>query len=179
MKKLLIAILCYSLLSYSDYRDDDKIYKNYCKAIDSYGSTYQNYLVVKIQDKSNGKLTEICLTGFELISTMTDEWGYNIDDEFKVVKKVIRNKKRVFKVKNANELKHLKRIKYSQIELSNYSKQVNFDSIVKSISDRKKWSYFAKNEKEQIMIAHLLFNKGFLTGINECFGGDELEYYAK
>ncbi|WP_179007815.1 hypothetical protein [Winogradskyella forsetii] len=179
MKKLLIIILSLSLVSYSDFGNDNLIYENYCKALDNYGSTYQNYLVVNIQDKSNEKSTEICLTGFELVSTMMDEWNFDIENEFKAVRKLKRNKSRTFKVENNEKHKFLNRIEYSQSELLKYSDRINFDSIVNSISNKNEWSYFAENEKEQVMIAHLLFKQGYLTGINECFGGEQLEYYAE
>lgn len=135
--------------------------------------------MVNIQDKSNGKSTEICLTGFELVSTMIDEWNFDLEDECKAVRKVKRTKSRTFKVKNSDDHQFLNRIKYSQSELLKYSDRIKFDSIANSVSNKNEWSYFAPNEKEQVMLAHLLFNKGYLTGINECFGGEQLEYYTE
>ena len=167
-------MLSFSIVSYSDYENDNQIYENYCNALDNYDSTFQNYLVVEIHDKSSGELFEICLTGFELVSTMIDEWKFDVDDEFKAIKKAKRNKSRTFNVENFKEHQFLNRIIYSQSELFNYANRINFDSIVNSIPNKNEWSYFAPNEKEQVMIAHLLFNKGYLTGINECFGGKQL-----
>lgn len=179
MKKTLILILSLSFVSYSDFENDNQIYENYCKAIDNYGSTYQNYVVVNIQDKSNGKSTEICLTGFELVSIMMDEWNFKTENELKAMRKVKRNKSRNFKIQNYADHEFLNRIKYSKSELLKYSDRINFDSILNSISKKNEWSFFAENETEQVMIAHLLFKKGYLTGINECLGGQELEYYGK
>jgi hypothetical protein len=42
------------------------------------------------------------------------------------------------------------------------------------LTSKRNEKIFPKNEKEQIMFAHFLFNFGILTAINECFGGQEL-----
>jgi len=179
MKKIVAIIFCFFISSFSDLRDEVKIYENYCTAIDEFGSTYQYYLVVHILDETSNKNKEICLTGFEFVSLMSDAWNIGYEKELKVVKKLKKNKKRNFKVKSLAGLELINRIKYSTLELNQYGKKINLDSIVNSISEKEKWSYFAQSEKEQLMTAHLLFNKGILTGINECFGGMELEYYSE
>jgi hypothetical protein len=179
MKRLLVTILCFTLISFYDIKNENRIYENYCKAIDNADSTYQYFLVVNILDKSTGLTTEVCLTGFELLSTMAEEWNLGFENESKVVRKLKRNKNRTFSVKSAKQLKFINRVKYSKPELEKFSEEIGLDSIVTSISMKNKWNYFPANEKEQIMLAHLLFNKGILTGTNECYGGMDLNYYTE
>lgn len=69
----------------------------------------------------------------------------------------------MLKIKTKNTLNRLNRISYSNAELIEYSKMATIDSISKSILKANAWSFFPNSEKEQIMMAYLLFNKRILT----------------
>ncbi len=176
MKVLFLTFSCFFIFSFSDIQNEKIIYENYCQAIDSYGSTFPYYVVVNITDLNTGNSKEVCLEGGELVYALTNEWNINIEKDYKTAKKIKRRKNREFKIKTKNILNRVNRISYSNTELIKYSKIVNIDSISKSILKSDKWSFYHNSEKEQIMMAHLLFNKGILTGTNDCFGGEELTY---
>lgn len=178
---MLLFISCFSFIQ-SNYESIK--YKNYCTAIDNYESTYQYYTVINIRNKVNNTEKEICITGSDLIVSISKEntnyCSYDYDKyqnpkKCKIFRKIKNNKNRTFKIKSKDALDYLTRINYSKAELIAFDRNINIDSIIKIINKKEKWNYWKGSEKEQVMIAHLLFNKGILLGVNECaFSG--LEY---
>ena len=179
MKNIITVLSLTCLLSSIHPQKEDVFYKNYTKAVYNSVSTFQLYLVVNIHDKSTSIKKEICLTGRELLFSMQKEWNHNAYKEFKSMRKLIRNKNRTFEINSINKFEPLNRINYSKLELKEFSDKINSDSIAKSISKKENWDYYLSNEKEKVMLAHLLFNKGILTGIDECMGGMQLIYYSE
>lgn len=97
--------------------------------------------------------------------------GYDIDGISKVYSLAIDNKDRYFEFKKKKALKNLSNWNYSIDDLIQLEKTVNFDSIVSQIKTNKKWSMEIFDDKTMIMYAHSLFNRGILTGENNCWGG--------
>ena len=176
MKKILaLMILIYSG-AFSQNVSDKLLLKNHCEASSNYMSTYQLYTVISIED-ADDNLREICLTGSDFVYAVQDEWGLNYDDFDILMKKIKSNQNRIFEFRNKSSLERINRIEYTSKELTDFGIKIKIDSIVKNLELNKQWSYFAKDEKEQLMMAHLLFNYGIQTGTNECFGGEELQIF--
>jgi len=170
---LLCTVLLYSFTVLEDAQEEI-IQEKFYQALESSGSTMPYYLVAHISDKKNNINQEICLTGEELVQALTREWNIYYEKEYKTIKKIKRRGSRSFTFEKNYDRNSLYRISYSTEELNSYLNEINIDSIAKSIKNDSKWSYFTTNEKEQRMLSHELFNRGILTGVNECFGGAEL-----
>ena len=52
-----------------------------------------------------------------------------------------------------------------------FEKKSNMDSVAKSIKNNK-WSMYFSDDKAMLLFAYSLFNRGILTGENNCFGGN-------
>lgn len=175
MKKLPILLLLLSLSAFCQEVDSELLYDNHIKAAGNFNSTFQLYTVVSIDKGNSDTPLEICITGSTLMYALQDEWNLDFEDYDGLMQKVKENKERVFKIKSQSALDRIERIKYSLEDLSEFRNKVKFDSIVQNLRNTDKWRYFGSNEKEQAMMAHLLFKEGIPTGINECFGGEELQ----
>lgn len=173
--RTILILICLISSNVFCQETDELIFDNHIKAASNFSSTFQLYTVVKIDTGKSETPKEMCVTGSTLTFALQDEWNLDHEDYATLMKKVKEIKNRVFEIKTESSLARIERIKYSEKELTNFSKKVKFDSVVQNLGDTNEWRYFGMNEKEQIMMAHLLFNEGIPTGINECFGGEELQ----
>lgn len=153
-------------------QEKDELYQNYVSAIRNF-STFQYFLVVKVKDRKQGTTREYCTKGDFLKGALHREYnlGYDIDGISKVYSLAIDNKDRYFEFKKKKALKNISTWNYSIDDLIQLEKTVNFDSIVSQIKTNKKWSMEIFDDKTMIMYAHSLFNRGILTGENNCWEG--------
>lgn len=178
-KQLLILILPFIGLSSCKDKNSEKqnsrinsiqLYKNYINAIEN-GSTLQYFTVVKIKDMNTGKEREICTKGNFLWGALLFENGsnYSVKRQKKIQELLFKNKQRYFKLKDTAALNNLGIKNYTIEDLKKFEKNNNIDSIAKSI--KGKWSMYFSDDKNMLLLAHSLFNRGILTGENNCFGG--------
>jgi hypothetical protein len=150
---------------------DTIIYNNYLEAVDN-ESTFQFFLVAKVKDLNTGKTREICTKGDFLEGALHME--YKIDYDSSGIKKLEniqrKNKKRYFEFKDAKALNNLGLSNYSMDDLAEFEKSHNIDSLTQVVKNGK-WSLAIKDDKTMLLYAHMLFNRGILTGENNCFGG--------
>ena len=171
MKKLtgitIILFLCASF----NLKSRDELYINYVAAINNAG-TFQYHVVIKLKNLNTGVIREVCTQPDFLEGALHLE--YNLDYDYnartKIKKLAIKNKDRYFEFKNYSAIANVGVEDYSIAELEKLEKEVNFDSIVRIIKKKKDWA-IRLDEKELIMYAHALFNRGILTGENNCLGG--------
>ena len=149
---------------------DFTLYNNYVSAIEN-GSTLQYFTVIKIKDINTGNIREICTKGNFLWGALHYEYNpnYNNNGEIKIHKLLLENKQRYFQLKDTAALNNLGINNYSIEDLKKIEKENNVDSIAKSIKD--KWVMTFSDDKKMLLLAHSLFNRGILTGENNCFGG--------
>lgn len=135
------------------------------------GSSLQYFTVVKIKDSTNGSIREICTTGNFLKGALHYEYYplYSNNGEMKMRKLLIENKQRYFQLKDTAALNNLGINKYSMEDLKQFEKENNVDSIAKSINGE--WGMSFSEDKDMLLLAHSLFNRGILTGEYSCFGG--------
>lgn len=147
-------------------------YVNYVHAIEN-GSTFQYFTVVKIKNLNTNEIREICVKGNFLSGALHREYklGYEKNDFIKVQNLLLANKERYFEFKDTSALNNLGLDKYSMNDLQNFESKNNSDSIVNSIKHINRNNYFS-DDKEMLLLAHSLFNRGILIGENNCFGGN-------
>ena len=181
MKTLLttsILIATY-LLSSSFGGQTDELYLNYVAAIKN-ESTFQYHLVIKLKNLNTGQTREICTEGNFLKGALHREYklSYGGNGINKVEKIALDNKDRYFEFKNDSAMWNLGVENYSMDDLKELEKKINFDSLAAQIKKTKKWEKQISDDKLMMMYAHALFNRGVLTGENNCFGGT-LQYVDK
>lgn len=156
---------------------DSILYSNYVNSIEN-GSTFQYFTVVKVKDINTGKVREICTKGNFLWGALHIEYdsSYSINGQKKIHKLLLENKQRYFELKDTASLNNLGLNRYSIEDLKKFEKEKNVDSIAKSI--KGKWKMWISDDKTMLLLAHSLFNRGILTGENNCFGGT-LSYISK
>jgi hypothetical protein len=150
---------------------DTIIYNNYIKAVDN-ESTFQFFLVAKIKDLNTGQVREICTKGDFLEGALHMEYKINYDSLGIIkIENIQRNNKiRYFEFKDTAALNNLGLDNYTIDDLAKFEKSHNIDSLAKVIK-KGKWSLAISEDKIMLLYAHSLFNRGILTGENNCFGG--------
>ena len=174
-KVLLIFFILIPLLTFSQVQDE--IYLNYLKAARN-NSTFQLNLVIKYKNLNTNEIREICIEGEQLMFAYWREnnLAFGKDESFdKYYKMLLENKLRYFEFKNTKALESITSDSYSEAEYSKMEKKTNFDKLARKIKKDKKWEK-SSDRKTLMIFAHALFNRGILTGQNNCFGGETLEY---
>ncbi|RKR08468.1 hypothetical protein C8C83_0052 [Flavobacterium sp. 90] len=171
MKKIFLILSLLTLLSFTK-DENDLLYQNYAKAVINHGDTFQLHLVIKVKNLDNNEIREICTQANSLQSAIHQEYKIDYDDKGleKALKIALENKSRYFEFKNDSALSYLGIKDYSENDLKELERKINFDSLAKSIKKKQSWSKYLE-DKELIMYAHALFNRGILTGENNCRGG--------
>lgn len=153
-------------------QQNDELYLNYLAAIQN-ESTFQYFLVVNVKNLKTGITREYCAQGNFLKGALHTEYNlkYNKAGLLKVSLLACKNKERYFEFKKGKALKNINGWPYTMDELAALEKTVNFDSLATQIKTSGKWSKAIFDDKTMLMYAHALFNRGILTGENNCFGG--------
>lgn len=170
MKKIGIILLI--IISFSFIKDEsDLLYKNYSKAINN-GGTFQFFLVIKIKNLNTNEVREICTKGDFLKGAIHREYKlpYTEKGLIKAYQIALKNKKRYFEFKNDSAIGNLGLEYYSVNDLKKLESKINFNLLAEKIKKNKKWSSYL-DDKDLTMYAHALFNRGILTGENNCMGG--------
>jgi len=154
-----------------------KKYKNYIAAIQN-GSTFRYFTVISVKDKKTGLVKEICTKGNFLSGALHIELNcdYSEKGDRQVLEYAKDRKDRYFEFSNPKALANISFSAYDSSTLNKVKQKYNFQEIEAEIKSSKKFA-LGPGEKEMKYIAHLLFNMGYLTGENSCFGGT-LEYVS-
>jgi hypothetical protein len=150
---------------------DSLIYNNYIRAVQNDG-TFQFFLVIKVKNLNNGEIREVCTKGDFLEGAIHHEYAIAYDSIgiIRAEKMQIDNKSRYFEFKDTAALKNLGIENYTMDELSNFEKTHKIDSLALALYTGN-WSMKMPKDKTMLLYAHSLFNRGILTGENNCFGG--------
>ena len=177
MKIRILILFCLTFTLFSFSQNEDELYLNYLFAARN-GSTFQINLVIKYKDLNTNETREICIEGEQLMFAFWKEnnLAFGDNDSFdKYYKMLLENKSRYFEFKNPKAIESITLDYYTENELKQMEKNVDFDVLARKVKKNKKWeeSFDSKTLK---IYAHALFNRGILTGQNNCFGGETLEY---
>lgn len=169
-KSVALAFIVLALLAFTS-KAEDKLYLNYKAAIEN-ESTFQFYLVIKLKDKNTGETREYCTKGDYLKGAIHREYkiGYSEEEILRVYDIALKSKERYLEFSNNDALRNIGAGSYTLQELAELEARVNFDSLAKKIKADKEW-HMGIIDKEQVLYAHALFNRGILTGESNCVGG--------
>ncbi len=172
-RQTIILALTFLLLTSFSEQQKDELYLNYVAAIKNNG-TFQYFLVVKVKNLNNGITREYCSKGNFLQGAIHREYKIDFDKKgmLEIDSIAIGNKDRYFEFKNDSAIWNIGGVwTYSVNDLAKLEKKINFDILAVQIRKKGRWSKEIFDSKLMKMYAHALFNRGILTGENNCFGG--------
>ena len=173
VRQTIILAFTFLLVLSSSGQNKDEIYLNYVAALNN-ESTFQYFIVVKVKNLNNGLTGEYCTIGNFLKVALHIEYklGYKCKGISKVYSIAFKNKERYFEFKSKKAIGNIEGIgRYSIDDLAQLEKKINFDSLANEIRQTGNWSMEIFDDKIMLMYAHALFNRGILTGENNCVGG--------
>jgi hypothetical protein len=177
---ILTFILILPLLSYQHkvekaYDLDNEKYLNFIAAVQNC-STFSYFTVIKVKNLNTGVTKEICTKGNFVSGALHIELkaGYDEKGEQKVLDFAKKKMERYFEFKNKKALDNISFFDYKTKLVSKIQTEYNFDKAIEIIKKDKDFS-IRLSDDDMKAFAHVLFNKGYLTGENDCWGG-ALEY---
>lgn len=177
---ILLLIVTLPLFSYrykadKTYDPDNEKYLNFLAAIQN-NSTFSYFTVIKVKNLNSGVTKEICTKGNFIAGALHRELnaGYDTKGRQKVTDFAKSKKDRYFEFKNKEALDNISFFDYNTNFVDKIQTEYNFDKAIEIIKKDKKFS-IRLPDNEMKAFAHVLFNKGYLTGENSCWGG-ALEY---
>jgi hypothetical protein len=173
---ILTFILTFPLLSYQKKIDkandlDNEKYLNFLAAVQN-SSTFSYFTVIKVKDLNTGVIKDICTKGNFVAGAIHRELnlGYDTSGQRIAFDFAKSKKDRYFEFKNKKALDNISFSDYKTKLLDKISTEYNFDKVVEIIKNDKDFS-ISLSKDEMKAFAHILFNKGYLTGENNCWGG--------
>lgn len=177
---ILTFLLTLPLLSYQQKVDkandlENEKYLNFIAAVQN-SSTFSYFTVIKVKNLNTGVTKEICTSGNFVSGALHIELkaDYDKKGEQKVLDFAKSKKDRYFEFKNKKALDNISFFDYRTNLVSKIQTEYNFDKAIEIIKRDKDFS-IRLSDDEMKAFAHVLFNKGYLTGENNCWGG-ALEY---
>jgi hypothetical protein len=177
---ILIFILTLPLISYQHKADkaydlDNEKYLNFIAAVQN-RSTFSYFTVIKVKNLNTGLTKEVCTKGNFVLGALHIELkaGYDDKGQKKVFDFAKSSKDRYFEFKNKKALDNISFFGYQTNLVAKIQTKYSFDKTIEIIKKEKNFSIRLADD-EMKAFAHVLFNKGFLTGENNCWGG-ALEY---
>jgi hypothetical protein len=165
IKRLFIPVLIFFLVAFTTTSDvpDSVKYEMYVKGIETF-STAPYYIVIKIKNQNSGDLKELCTEAPFLSGAIKREFNCDYSQADSLA---IAHKDRYFEFSNDSALWNISYDLYSISDLEKYEKSINLDEMVAEIKSQKlKGKTFPMSDTrkdKQVMLAHLLFNKGIMT----------------
>lgn len=146
--------------------------KRFFKALaEGEGSTFNHYVVVKIKNLNDSTVKEICNTDKWVFEALRID-GYNFD--------MIKNSKtRYFALKSEDALRMIGYWDYNSVGLAWTKLEYNIDGIIDKAIANKSWRVRMSDAIDKRMLAHVLFNRGYVSGVSACFSGDIVVYPDK
>ena len=162
------------LLPLSSYKSDgleNEKYLNFLTSLEN-ESTFGYFTVVTAKDLKTGLTKEICTKGNFVSGALHIELNadYDVKGSRKVLASAKASKTLYFEFKKRKALDNISYYDYDDKYVATIAKRYNIDSAVAIIKSSNKFSIniSAKNRKA---FAHALFNRGYLSGESDCFGG--------
>jgi hypothetical protein len=154
---------------------NDKKYLNYLTAVQN-RSTFNYFAVITVKNLNSGEVKEICTKGNFISGAIHIELnvGYDEIGDQKVLDFAKSKKDRCFEFKNEKALRNLSFFDYDSKLIDKIHTDYNIDKVAQYI-DKDKEFVLRLQADEMKAFAHILFNKGYMTGENSCMGGF-LEY---
>lgn len=175
MKSLLTILLIFLTLPLTSFKEKKDLetekYLNFLAAIEN-TSTFSYFTVIKVKDLNTGVTKEICAKGSFVSAALHDELNARYDEEGNlIVEQLVKKKKnRYFEFKDKTALEDLSFYEYNLKQLKKVQEKYDFSKVVQIIQKDKKF-VVALSYKEMKYFAHVVFNKGYMTGESDCFGG--------
>jgi hypothetical protein len=175
MKSLLTILLIFFTLPLTSFKEkkglETEKYLNFLSAIEN-TSTFSYFTVIKVKDLNTGVTKEICAKGSFVSGALYRELNANYDEKGneKVEQFVKKRKNRYFEFKDKTALENISFYEYNLKQLKKVQEKYDFGKVVRIIEKDKKL-VIPLSDKEMKYFAHVLFNKGYMTGESDCFGG--------
>lgn len=169
--KILLQIFVLSYLLWNCNSKETNEYNNYLSAINNQ-STVQNFIVIKVKNKSTNEVKNICTTGNFLLGAIHNDLNIKYDSiGMNKAKKFAESKtNQYFEFKNTEALKNIDFYNYNE-KLINDSKVNSYVKIIEEeLKNKNKYS-LKLNDSEMLAVAHNLLKKGYKCSENSCFGG--------
>lgn len=180
---ILALVLTLPLTSYQHKVDrsndlETEKYLNFLAAVEN-SSTFSYFTVIKVKNLNTGETKEICTKGNFVAGAIHRELklDYDKDGLNKAYEFAKSKKDRYFEFKNKEALDNISFFDYKTNLVAKIQTKYNFDKTIGIIKKDKEFS-IRLSDDEMKAFAHVLFNKGYLTGENNCWGG-ALEYVDK
>jgi len=177
---ILTFFLTLPLLSHQQKVDktydlDNEKYLNFLAAVQN-SSTFSYFTVIKVKNLNTGVTKEICTKGNFVAGALHRELNvdYDTNGQQKVFDFAKSKKDRYFEFKNKEALDNISFFDYKTKLVDKIQTEYNLDKAIEIIKKDKAFS-IRLSDDEMKAFAHVLFNKGYLTGENNCWGGT-LEY---
>lgn len=151
---------------------DEEKYRLFVMALNNI-STFNYFTVITVKDLRSNKVKEICTKGNFLSGAIHRELraGYDLKGQKKAMEWGVSKRNRYFEFNNSNALEDISFFEYDTKMVQVVQKKYDFDAIVNQIKATKRFS-IRLEDKEMKAFAHILFNKGYLTGESSCWGGE-------
>ncbi len=161
-----------TLVSYKTDSDlDTEKYLNFLAAVNR-SSTFNYFTVIKVKNLNTGLTKEICTKGDCVSYALHLELkaAYDEKGKQKILEFVKATKDRYFELKNRKALHLISFSDYDTTQLSKIQDKYDFDKAVEIIKNDKNFA-LELSDNEMKYFAHVLFNRGYMTGESNCFGG--------
>lgn len=124
-------------------------------------STFSYFTVIKAKNLNTGEIKEICTKGNFVSGALHIELkkDYSPRGEKDVIEFMKKHKDRYFEFKDQKALENISFYEYNPTSIN------KIDQIVAAIKETKHFSYRLP-DNEMKLLAHALFERGFMTGEN-------------
>jgi hypothetical protein len=182
MKGILLISLLASIVpvigNKGDYDLQNEKFLNFLSAIQN-TSTFSYFTVIAAKNLNTGETREICTKGNFISGALHVEMklGYSPLEEKKVFEFARKHKDRYFEFKDQKALENISFYDYNPKLILKIEKKYDIAKIVQIIKETKTFSC-GLPDNEMKLLAHSLYERGFMTGENNCFGGT-LQYVER
>jgi hypothetical protein len=170
---ILALVLTLPLTSYQHKVDSDndletEKYLNLLASVEN-RSTFSYFTVIKVKNLNTGEIKEICTKGNFVAGAIHRELklDYDKDGLSKAYEFAKTKKDRYFEFKNKEALDNISFFDYKTKLVAKIQAKYSFDKTIAIIKEHKEFS-IRLSDDEMKAFAHVLFNKGYLTGENNC-----------
>lgn len=171
MFSYLIIFLATFSLAHSNPGIDEEKYLNFLSAIQN-NSTNNYFAVITVKDLNSGRVKEICSKGNFISGAVYRELKLDYDSisDKKVYDYFKLKTTRYFEFRSKAALKNINFYNYNENLIKQIASEFPIETICKQID--VSGQYFVEIEgKRMKALAHVLFNRGYMTGESSCEGG--------
>jgi hypothetical protein len=157
---------CWEETVASGAASEETKFLNFTRSMEN-GSTFQYFTVIEVKNLNTDEVKEICTKGNFLQGALYKQYG---KDYKKVYESKKRSNSKYFEFRDKEALENISFNDYNPKLVKVVSEKYNINRIIDTIEKKGKFG-IGLNDDEMKAMAHALFNKGYLTGENSCFGG--------